>query len=135
MEEEELTFEIWVGFVIAFTVVGILGNILTLVSVTYAKKNKNHGLHNSTGLSSTNYIMNLAMVDLMCCLFIVSKLIFGVFIYQRFSVSNESVMCKFYVLGIHSLTTIDGWSIALIAFSHAFPRIRYSNRIKVYLFS
>ena len=124
MEEEELTFEIWVGFVIFFTIVGILGNMLTLVSVTYAKKHKNHGLHNSTGLSSTNFIMNLAMVDLMYCLLIVSKLIFGLFMYQKFSVASESAMCKFYVLGIHSLTTTDGWSIALIAFSHAFPRIR-----------
>ena len=124
MEEEDLTFEIWVGFVIAFTIVGILGNILTLVSVTYAKKYKNHGLHNSNGLSSTNFIMNLAMVDLMYCLLIVSKLIFGLFIYQKYSVTSESAMCEFYVLGIHSLTTTDGWSIALVAFSHAFPRIR-----------
>ena len=122
-KSEELSFEIWVSFRVIAAIIGVLGNLLTLISVTHAKKNKKHGLHNTTGLSSTIFVLNLAMVDLIYCLVIISKLIYGLFIYQKFSVGNES-MCEFYVFGIHALATTDGWSIALVAFSHAFPRIR-----------
>ena len=124
MEEEDLTFETWVSFGVVVTIMGILGNLLTLVSVSYAKRKKRHRLHNSIGLSSTYFILNLAIVDLMYCLISVSKYIYGLFVYQKFDVGDKSDMCKLYVLGIHALGTTDGWSIALVAFSHAFPRIR-----------
>ena len=120
---EELTFEIWVSFRVVAAIIGVLGNLLTLISVTYARKNRKHGLHNTTRLSSTIFILNLAIVDLIYCLVIISKLTYGLFIYQKFSVGDES-MCKFYVVGMHALATTDGWSIVLVAFSHAFPRIR-----------
>lgn len=124
MTETDFTFETWASFWVVATMVGISGNILTLVSVMYAKSKKRHDFHNSTGLSSTMFILNLAVVDLLYCLVSSSMLMYALLVYQDFYVGEESTACKFYVLCIQELATIDGWSIALIAFSHAFPRIR-----------
>ena len=127
MSETDFTFEVWASFWVVATMVGILGNMLTLVSVTYAKSRKRHNLHNSNGLSSTMFILNLAVVDLLYCLVSSSMLMYALLMYVKpgwFNIGEESTVCKFYVLCIQELATIDGWSIALIAFSHAFPRIR-----------
>ena len=124
MAETEFTFEVWISFGLMVIIFGILGNALTLVSVSYAKSRNKHGFDDTKWISSTVFILNLAFVDLMYCLLTSSMLIYALFLYQKYDVGDTSVICKFYVIGIQNLATIDGWSIALIAFSQAFPRIR-----------
>ena len=55
---------IWCLFV---AIVGILGNLLTLFALPYAKK-KNQRFFRENWNSSTMFILNLAMVDLVFCI-------------------------------------------------------------------
>ena len=125
MVETDFTFEIWISFALVFIIIGILGNALTLLSVSCAKIKNRHDFNDPKWVSSTIFILNLAFVDLMYCLLTLSMLVYAFLLYQyQEEVGDTYLMCKFYVIGIQDLATIDGWSIALIAFSQAFPRIR-----------
>ena len=49
-------------------VVGVLGNILTLVAIPYASNKRRHELHKNW-YTSTIFILNLAVFDLGFCIF------------------------------------------------------------------
>ena len=122
--ETDFTFETGFSLILIIVVVGATGNALTLASVIYAKIKKKHNFDDSAWLSSTVFVLNLAFADITYCVFFMSMGVYGYRIYLKHDVGDTSSGCKFFILGIQNLATIDGWSIALIAFTRAFPKIR-----------
>ena len=122
--EEDFTFEVLAGFSLILVTVGVFGNALTIASVIYAKVKKKYNFDSTDWLNSTVFILNLTFVDMTYCLFLLIMLAYSFLVYLKFEVGETYSLCKFFVLGIQNLATIDGWSIALIAFTQAFPTIR-----------
>ena len=80
------------------------------------------------------FFINVAVVDLLYCLFVLLNAAYGIYVQNRkeYYESNPSAshgICKFIVLSRHNLSIIDGWSTAVIIFNAAFPKIRYVNRL------
>ena len=123
--ETDFTFEIWAGFISSLIILGILGNALTIIAVAHAKLNGKHNFADIINWNSkTVFVLNLAFVDLSYCLFMLSKGTFSLLVYLKFYVGDTSGICKVFVLGIQNLAVLDGWSIALIAITRAFPKIK-----------
>ena len=126
MTEKDYTFEIYASILFPVFLLGILGNGLTIASAIYAKVKGRHEF-NDTKLwrSKTVFIINLAVVDFMYCVFVVSMCFHALIIYLKEDLRyTASLPCKAFIIGIQYLVMIDGWCIALIAFTRAFPKIR-----------
>ena len=122
--ETNLTFEIWASFGVFLLIVSILGNSLTFVSIIVPKRRNKHGFDDSEWLSSTVFVLNLALSDIIFCMFQLGGLVYGLLIYLDYVVYDSSKFCKFMVIGLQDLGSINGWSIALIAITQALPRIK-----------
>ena len=123
--ETDFSFEIFAGVVFPLFLLGIFGNALTIASVIYAKVKGNHNFDDdTTWCSKTVFILNLAVVDLLYCLFMVSMCVFAMLLYLKIYKDETFITCKFFVIGMQELAVIDGWSISLIAVTRAFPKIR-----------
>ena len=127
--EIDFSFEVFAGIVFPVFLLGIIGNVLTIVSLLYAKIKGNHNFNDvKEWRSKTVFILNLAVVDLLYCLFIVAMCIFALLLYLRLYQDDNndqtSVICKIFVIGLQEISVIEGWSIALIAITRAFPKIR-----------
>ena len=123
--EKDFSFEIFAGVVFPLFLLGIFGNALCIASVIYAKVKGNHHFDDDTTWhSKTVFILNLAVVDLLYCLLMVSMCIFAMMLYLKIYKDETFITCKFFVIGMQELAAIDGWSIALIAVTRAFPKIR-----------
>ena len=126
MAEKDYTFEIYASILFPVFILGVFGNGLTIASVIYAKLKGRHDF-NDTKLwrSKTVFIVNLAVVDFMYCIFVVSMCLHALIIYFKEDLRyTASLPCKVFIIGIQNFVMIDGWSIALIAFTRAFPKIR-----------
>ena len=120
--ETNLTFEIWASVGVSLLIVSILGNSLTFVSIIVPKRRNKHGFDDSEWLSSTVFVLNLALSDIIFCVFQLCSLVYGLLIYLDYV--DSSKICKFMVIGLQDLGLVNGWSIALIAITQALPRIK-----------
>ena len=124
-----------VGLLIICT--GVIGNLLLLASVYYAKRTGRHGfVSDPKWFIETIFFINVAVVDLLYCLFVLVNAAYGIYVqnHQEYYEKNPSAshgICKFIVLSRHNLSIIDGWSTAVIIFNAAFPKIRYFNRLGI----
>jgi hypothetical protein len=122
--EMNLTFEIWVAVAVFLLIVSILGNSLTFASIIVPKRRNKHGFDDSEWLSSTVFVLNLALSDILFCLFQLCALVYGLLVYLEHVVHDSSKFCKFMVIGLQDFGLVNGWSIALIAITQALPRIK-----------
>ena len=123
--ESNYSFEIFAGVVFPLFLLGIFGNALSIASVIYAKIKGNHNFDDdATWHSKTVFILNLAVIDLLYCLLMVSMCFFAMLLYLKLYKDETFITCKFFVIGMQELAVIEGWSIALIAATRAFPKIR-----------
>ena len=123
--ERNLSFEIWFSVGVILLFIGILGNCLTVLSIIVPKIRKRHGFDDTEWLSSTVFVVNLASADIIYCLFKLCVMVHGVLVYQKYNLGNPTEVCKFFIFGIQDLGSINGWCIALIAVTHAIPKIKY----------
>ena len=126
MAEKDFTFEIYACILFPVFLFGIFGNALTIASVIYAKvTGRLEFINTELWRSKTVFIINLAVVDFLYCFFVVIMCIYSLFIFlQEEYRDGASSACQVFVIGIQQLATIDGWCIALIAFTRAFPKIK-----------
>ena len=123
--ETDYSFEVFAIVVFPLFVFGIFGNAHAIASVIYARVKRKHDFDDDTTWhSKTIFILNLAVVDLLYCLLVVSMCIFAMLLYLKVYKDETFITCKFFVIGIQELAAVDGWSIAIIAISRAFPKIR-----------
>ena len=130
--DEDLTFELWSVFIGLTVIFGVLSNALTLISITYATIKKKNKFDRASWYSTTVFIFNLAFVDLVYCLFWLVYIFYGLGrsgLYGAWDTETEindgvRATCKFFFLGVQCIAEIDGWSIAIIAVTRAFPFIR-----------
>ena len=133
--ESSYRFEVWAGCIFTALMIGFIGNILTLVSLLLASMRKNHGFDWKRWNHQAAFVCNLALVDLMACLLMLAMLLYAFDVYLsglRGEETNDlksthgqnSITCKFFILGIQNLANMSGWSIALIAIFRAFDRYR-----------
>ena len=120
---------VWSICVGALMVFGLFGNALTLWAIGYATIRKKYQFSGIQWLTTTVFILNLAFVDAVYCLFMLSYMLYGLlFSLNAVEIAHadegSSGICKFFVLGFQQLALIDGWSIALIAFTRAIPYIK-----------
>lgn len=80
-------------------------------------------------MATSVFIFNLSIVELLYCLFMLTYMIYGVLLWFNVDVGSTSGMCKFFLLGIQDIALIDGWSIALIAFTRALPNINVTTKM------
>ena len=122
--ETKFSFEIFAGIVTPLFLLGIFGNVLTIASVMYAKVKGKHNFNDTNWHSKTVFILNLAVVDLIYCLLVVSMCIFALLLYLKIYDDGTFLTCKVFLIGLQQVAALDGWSIALIAITRAFPKIR-----------
>ena len=115
----------------------VLGNIVLVASVYYAKLTGRHGFDsNKKWYSSTIFFVNIAVVDLGYCLFALANGLYAIHVQKHYhseywDPSSSHEICKFIVHCRKNLSIIDGWSTAAISFNAAFPRIRQAQRLQM----
>ena len=133
--ESNYRFEVWAVCIFTALMIGLIGNILTLVSLLLASMRKNHGFTWKRWNHQAAFVCNLALVDLMACLLMLAMLLYAFGVYLsgpkdverndgNDTLGQNSITCKFFILGIQNLANMSGWSIALIAVFRAFDRYR-----------
>ena len=128
IETESSAFEVWSVFALLFILSGLLGNFLLVGSVTYSKMKKRNNFDDSQWMSSTIILLNVAVVDMLYCLFALGNAAYGTYVKQHYwsddwDPDSSFGICKFLDLGRKNLATIDGWSTAAISFNAAFPKL------------
>ena len=132
-EKESLEYEAFVIIGLLIICTGVIGNLLLLASVYYAKRTGRHGfVSDQKWFIETIFFINVAVVDLLYCLFVLVNAAYGIYVqnHQEYYEKNPSAshgLCKFIVLSRQNLSIIDGWSTAVIIFNAAVPKIRYVN--------
>ena len=116
-EENSIDIEAWKGCMNTLLVLGVLGNTLTIWAVGYATFRNKYGFSGDQFLTTTIFILNLAFVDTVYCIFVLSYMV-------HVADDEPSRTCKFLVLGSQYLAILDGWSIALIACTRGIPYIK-----------
>ena len=94
-------------------ILGISGNLLTLLSVPYARNRRQFGFRRSDD-STIPYVLNLAFSDLLFCLIAIPTYTTH-YIFKGWPFGN--IMCIASVQMRCSVTCINHLSLALIAFS------------------
>ena len=136
MEEESLIFELTAAFLMLIFTIAVLGSVLTISAVIYAKINGKFNFDRTeVWRQSTVFVINVAFADIVYCLLYLGHGIYTLQFYLGNSGEDTTIVkhyatCKFFVLGTQNLACISGWSIALTAFSGAFPKIRLVGRLK-----
>ena len=126
--EREFGYEIWSALGMLLLIISILGNLLTFIAVLTPKIRNKHEFDDSEWLSSTLFVLNLALADIIYCLFMFFTLTYGLLIYHKYTLGDVHGICRFFHFALQDLGAIDGWSIALIAITQALPKIRYIIR-------
>ena len=122
-----------VGLLIICT--GVIGNLLLLASVYYAKRTGRHGfVSDQKWFIETIFFINVAVVDLLYYLLVLVNAAYGIYVHnhEEYYEKNPSAshgICKVIILSQHNLAIIDGLSTAVIMFNAAFPKIRYVNSL------
>ena len=127
--EKEFGFEIWSALGVLLLIISSLGNLLTYIAALTPKIRNKHGFDDSKWLSSTLFVLNLALADIIYCLFIFFTLTYGLLIYHEYTLGDVHGICRFFHFALQDLGAIDGWSIALIAITQALPKMRYIMKI------
>ena len=129
--ENNHNFETWFGCVLIVVILGLLGNLLSIISVVYATRKENHGFGPKKWINDAVFVINLVFVDSCACVLVLATLFYATTIYaakEQFLEINvtkyDQSICKFLILGIQNLAQITGWSVALILFWRAFGRYR-----------
>ena len=122
--ETDFGFEIWSALGVLVIIISILGNCLAFIAVLAPKIRNKHGFDDSEWLSSTLFVLNLALADIIYCLFIFFHLSYGLLIYHEYTLGDVHGICSFFHFALQDLGAIDSWSIALIAITQALPKIR-----------
>ena len=122
-----------VGLLIICT--GVIGNLLLLASVYYAKRTGRHGfVSDQKWFIETIFFINVAVVDLLYYLLVLVNAAYAIYVqkheeyYEKYPAASHGI-CKFIVLSRDNLSIIDGCSTAVIMFNAAFPKIRYVNSL------
>ena len=126
MTDSNLDFVVWSGCTGLLMIFGLLGNALTLWAIGHATRGKKYEFSGIRWLTTTIFVLNLAFVDTVYCLFFLAYMFYGLQSSPNYNRSEDgsSGVCEFFVLGFQHLALIDGWSIALIAVTRAFPCIK-----------
>ena len=122
--ETDFGFEIWSALGVLVIIISILGNSLTFIAVLAPKIRNKHGFDDSEWLSSTLFVLNLALADIIYCLFIFFHLTYGLLIYHEYTRGDVHGICSFFHFALQDLGAIDSCSIALIAITQELPKIR-----------
>jgi hypothetical protein len=104
---------IWAALLGINMVFGLTGNLLTLLSIPYAKHRKAFGF-SWDGDPTTCYILNLAILDFVACA-LAAPVTFVHVIYRGWPLSET--VCAASVLIRFGLTAADWFALSLIAFS------------------
>ena len=122
--EESYRFEIWIGLLSVALILGVVGNVFAMTSITMAKFKEKYHFH-KFWQSTTIYFFNLLAVDLFYCLFLMAKIIHATSIFLKIHEDEKyETECRFFVLGTQTLGNIGGWSVMSIVFTQAIPKIR-----------
>lgn len=108
-----LTAALWVAFLVLNIFVGLTGNLLTLLSIPYAKYHQRFGFRRD-GDTTTLYILNLALCDFLFCA-VASPLFLLHEIYNGWPLGKT--MCAISVMLRWGLAFADWLALSLIAFS------------------
>ena len=133
-----------------FLVVGVAGNILTIVTIAHARRMNREGRFYRNYKKVAIFIVNLAVADLVFCLFELYEYGYAMVSYFSHQASghyhyyhrheesmpdhDHHVECQIFVIGHQLLAQFDGWAIALIAFTKAmhsgyFQNFRHSHHV------
>ena len=124
MAESDYRFVILVSGISTTMTIGALLNAFTLAALTYATIKEKHNFGLSHWIATTVFIFNLAVVELVYCLFCIAYMIYAEILENSVDDGDTSVECEFFILGSQTLALIDWWSLALIAVTRAFPLIK-----------
>ena len=124
MSDNDYKFKILLSGISITMTLGVLGNALTLTAIAYATIKKKPSFDGHNWITTTVFIFNLAVVELVYCLFNIAYIIYGGLLAHSADDGDASEECEFFLLGMQTLALIDGWSLALIAVTRAFPAIK-----------
>ena len=102
---------------------GLLGNFLLIASLSYAHFKGRHGFNDSNWNTSTIFMINVAVVDFLYCLFMLINGAYGIHVKSYGTSSSTPGICKAIVLCRQNLAVIDGWATAAVSLNAAFPKI------------
>jgi hypothetical protein len=121
-----LAAAIWQAFLVLNIIVGLTGNLLTLLSIPYAKCHQRFGFRRD-GDTTTLYILNLALCDFLFCA-MPAPLILMQEVYQGWPLSKT--MCAVSVILRWGLAFADWQALSLIALSR-FVLLKWPKRGKI----
>ena len=111
------------AWLIILGTVGILGNLITLLTIPYAANKKRHGLDKNY-YTTTIFILHFSFIDLLHCLFMVVP--------QGILYSSESSPfgiygCKFIIYGGVVTLVADMLAIAIVALSRCLDMVMHQK--------
>ena len=125
MVETDYEYKILLSVGCITLLLGALGNALTIAALAYETLKKKCNFDGCIWITTTVYIFNLAVVEFLYCLVVIVKIIYGEILRNSADTKVSPGACQFFLLGQQQLGVIDGWSLALIAVTRAFPLIKY----------
>ena len=119
----------WLACTVTLLIFGLLGNGLTIWAIGYATIRKKYEFGGAKWLTTTVFILNLAFLDTVYCLFMIAYIFCGLLLRKSvidipLNEDGSSGICQFFVLGFQQLSLMEGWSIALIAITRGIPYIK-----------
>ena len=123
-EMENKKFIVYVSGMGVTMTLGALGNAFTIAALIYATVKETRHFEGRHWITTTVFTFNLAVVELVYCLFSIAYLIYGGMLRNSADDGDTSKECEFFYLGLQTLALIDVWSVALIAVTRAFPVIK-----------
>ena len=126
--ESALVFIVLGVLPLLVSLIGVIGNLVTLVSTYYARKKRRYGFHENW-YTATIYIQNLALIDFLYCLIMLIRWFYFILLQIRQHYNDtkghheaykkDTILCNiFNHLGIF-LGTCDNYAIVLIALTRA----------------
>ena len=109
-------------------IVGICGNLLTIISFSYATRKRKHGFQENWR-TNTIYVQNLAFIDMVYCILMLTKWIYEISMHINQYTNDENgnndryekdtMFCNIFVHLNIFLATSDKWAIVTIALMRA----------------
>ena len=103
-----------ISFQTANILLGVSGNLLTLLAIPYACRRRRFGFKSSSDDPTNLYILHLAFCDLLFCLIVVPLFALH-FVFRGWPLGNT--ICLASVVMRWAATVINNWLLSLIAFS------------------
>ena len=104
-------------------IVGISGNLATLITIPYAAKRKRHGLHKNY-FTTTIFILHFSFIDLLHCIFLVVPQ--GIMYSSQLSPFGR-YFCKISIYGGVVTLVADMLAIAIVALSRCLDMVAHQK--------